>query len=201
MCPPPWPRPATRRGHFYLGERGHLDLGATGELSAKVPSVNYHLGAPPFAVPGGAPRPPAGRPRAGAPSICRTPCASWETARVRSRCPWIPAATETGPASSRRPSPARRSSARTAPVFPAAAATTSARRPACAHPAAAEKRWEPGTNPEQCASGFCVEGFCCDQKCDSPCESCALPFSRGTCQLREGGGPAGAGGAADGGGN
>jgi hypothetical protein len=40
---------------------------------------------------------------------------------------------------------------------------------------------------EECVSGFCVEGFCCDRACDSPCESCALPFSRGRCQPRPAG--------------
>jgi hypothetical protein len=32
-----------------------------------------------------------------------------------------------------------------------------------------------------CASGFCVDGVCCDAKCDAPCSSCALPWSPGKC--------------------
>jgi len=40
------------------------------------------------------------------------------------------------------------------------------------------------TQPSQCASGHCVEGVCCDRACDSPCESCALPSSRGRCSPR-----------------
>jgi hypothetical protein len=37
------------------------------------------------------------------------------------------------------------------------------------------------TSPAQCASGFCEQGACCDRACRSPCESCALPGSRGRC--------------------
>ncbi|MGZ3453361.1 MAG: Kelch repeat-containing protein, partial [Polyangiales bacterium] len=32
-----------------------------------------------------------------------------------------------------------------------------------------------------CASGFCVEGVCCDSRCDQPCHSCALLSSPGKC--------------------
>jgi hypothetical protein len=32
-----------------------------------------------------------------------------------------------------------------------------------------------------CASGFCVEGVCCDAPCDAKCSSCALPWSPGKC--------------------
>jgi hypothetical protein len=40
------------------------------------------------------------------------------------------------------------------------------------------------TQPNQCASGNCVEGVCCDRACTSPCETCALPNSRGRCSPR-----------------
>lgn len=33
----------------------------------------------------------------------------------------------------------------------------------------------------ECASGFCVEGVCCDSRCDQPCHSCALFQSAGKC--------------------
>ena len=33
----------------------------------------------------------------------------------------------------------------------------------------------------ECASGFCAQGACCTTKCDSPCSSCALPGTIGTC--------------------
>ncbi len=33
----------------------------------------------------------------------------------------------------------------------------------------------------ECESGVCVDGVCCDGACDSPCESCALAGSVGTC--------------------
>lgn len=35
--------------------------------------------------------------------------------------------------------------------------------------------------PADCASGFCVEGVCCDAPCDAPCSSCAMPWSPGKC--------------------
>jgi hypothetical protein len=35
-----------------------------------------------------------------------------------------------------------------------------------------------------CASGFCVDGVCCDQKCDGACRSCALPNSPGKCSFQ-----------------
>jgi hypothetical protein len=37
------------------------------------------------------------------------------------------------------------------------------------------------TTASDCASGFCVDGVCCDSKCDAPCSSCALPWSPGRC--------------------
>jgi len=33
----------------------------------------------------------------------------------------------------------------------------------------------------QCASGFCVDGVCCDAACDGSCETCALTGKVGTC--------------------
>jgi hypothetical protein len=35
----------------------------------------------------------------------------------------------------------------------------------------------------QCASGFCVDGVCCDSACNSPCQSCTLPWAPGHCTL------------------
>jgi hypothetical protein len=34
-----------------------------------------------------------------------------------------------------------------------------------------------------CATGFCVDGVCCDTECRAPCHSCALPSSPGVCAL------------------
>jgi len=33
----------------------------------------------------------------------------------------------------------------------------------------------------QCASGFCVDGLCCDARCDAACMACDLPASPGVC--------------------
>jgi hypothetical protein len=33
----------------------------------------------------------------------------------------------------------------------------------------------------QCASGFCVDGVCCDTACDGACQSCSLTGKVGTC--------------------
>lgn len=33
----------------------------------------------------------------------------------------------------------------------------------------------------ECASGFCVDGVCCNARCDAKCSSCALPWSPGKC--------------------
>jgi len=38
------------------------------------------------------------------------------------------------------------------------------------------------TRNQECQSGFCVQGVCCDRACTSSCETCALPSSRGTCR-------------------
>ncbi|MGZ5967888.1 MAG: Kelch repeat-containing protein [Polyangiales bacterium] len=35
----------------------------------------------------------------------------------------------------------------------------------------------------ECQSGFCVDGVCCDQKCDQKCHSCSLPSSPGKCTV------------------
>ena len=37
------------------------------------------------------------------------------------------------------------------------------------------------TDPGQCSSTFCVDGVCCDTRCDAPGEQCNLPDGRGTC--------------------
>jgi hypothetical protein len=39
-------------------------------------------------------------------------------------------------------------------------------------------------SPSECASGFCVDGVCCESKCDAPCHSCALPDKPGKCELQ-----------------
>src|SRR6185436_18480119 len=35
--------------------------------------------------------------------------------------------------------------------------------------------------PEDCASGFCEAGTCCDRACRGACESCRMPAAPGTC--------------------
>jgi hypothetical protein len=35
----------------------------------------------------------------------------------------------------------------------------------------------------ECETGFCVEGVCCDQRCDAPCHSCAMLTAPGKCTL------------------
>jgi hypothetical protein len=35
----------------------------------------------------------------------------------------------------------------------------------------------------QCASGFCVDGVCCDTACDGACQSCSLTGKVGICSL------------------
>jgi hypothetical protein len=34
---------------------------------------------------------------------------------------------------------------------------------------------------DRCASGFCVDGVCCDSRCEGTCRSCASPASLGAC--------------------
>jgi hypothetical protein len=36
-------------------------------------------------------------------------------------------------------------------------------------------------SPEQCASGVCTDGICCNVACDGLCASCSLPGKQGTC--------------------
>ncbi|MEO8604896.1 MAG: hypothetical protein ABI629_20180 [bacterium] len=37
------------------------------------------------------------------------------------------------------------------------------------------------TMPDQCATGFCAQGVCCDTACTGPTDSCRQPGERGTC--------------------
>lgn len=37
------------------------------------------------------------------------------------------------------------------------------------------------TDPAECASGYCVDGVCCNEPCDAPSQACNLPGSVGTC--------------------
>jgi hypothetical protein len=34
---------------------------------------------------------------------------------------------------------------------------------------------------DECASGFCANGVCCDSACDGACESCNQPRTTGQC--------------------
>jgi hypothetical protein len=34
---------------------------------------------------------------------------------------------------------------------------------------------------DECGSGFCTDGVCCNEKCDDVCASCSLTASKGTC--------------------
>jgi hypothetical protein len=36
---------------------------------------------------------------------------------------------------------------------------------------------------EQCASGICARGVCCDRDCPGPCEACDLAGNRGSCDI------------------
>ena len=47
--------------------------------------------------------------------------------------------------------------------------------------AAETKQGEPCSENEQCLTGFCADGVCCDFACQSPCEACDLPGSAGAC--------------------
>jgi hypothetical protein len=38
------------------------------------------------------------------------------------------------------------------------------------------------TDAVECASGFCIDGVCCDSKCDGPCLSCGQVGSPGICR-------------------
>jgi hypothetical protein len=39
----------------------------------------------------------------------------------------------------------------------------------------------PCTKPEDCLSGFCADGVCCNTECDEPCFTCAASNKRGVC--------------------
>jgi hypothetical protein len=45
------------------------------------------------------------------------------------------------------------------------------------------------TAGEQCQSGFCVDGVCCENACTGRCQYCASPSSRGTCAPVRAGAP------------
>jgi len=47
------------------------------------------------------------------------------------------------------------------------------------------------TAADQCLSGFCADGVCCDGRCDGQCEACALPGKKGTCSPAPTGAPVG----------
>lgn len=48
-------------------------------------------------------------------------------------------------------------------------------------------------NDEQCASGHCAQGVCCDTTCDSGCHACDLQGSKGTCTVLSDGSSCGSG--------
>lgn len=39
------------------------------------------------------------------------------------------------------------------------------------------------TSDDQCVTGRCADGLCCDRACDGTCEACDLPGREGTCRL------------------
>lgn len=43
------------------------------------------------------------------------------------------------------------------------------------------------SNELQCASGFCVDGYCCNSACNGACDACDVPGSYGSCTLRPAG--------------
>ena len=45
------------------------------------------------------------------------------------------------------------------------------------------------TAGSQCASGFCVDGVCCESACEGPCTFCADPTARGRCVPGKAGAP------------
>jgi hypothetical protein len=50
----------------------------------------------------------------------------------------------------------------------------------------------PPTPCNECASGQCVDGFCCNAACGGTCQACDLPGQLGTCSTVTGGAPHGA---------
>lgn len=47
-----------------------------------------------------------------------------------------------------------------------------------------DKNGQPGVpcqSNDTCITGFCVDGVCCDTRCDGTCESCSLTGTEGTC--------------------
>src|SRR6185436_18894773 len=45
------------------------------------------------------------------------------------------------------------------------------------------------TAGDQCQTGFCVDGVCCDTACTGKCQFCAQPNARGTCTPVRAGAP------------
>ena len=55
---------------------------------------------------------------------------------------------------------------------------------------APKKGWgQTCTATDQCASGFCVDGVCCNSACSSACDRCDLPTSPGNCAVAPAGNP------------
>lgn len=54
-------------------------------------------------------------------------------------------------------------------------------QPDCSCAPPPERTGNPCTDPSQCASGFCVDGVCCDTACDAPMEQCNLGGQEGSC--------------------
>jgi hypothetical protein len=56
----------------------------------------------------------------------------------------------------------------------------------------------PCTDRVQCASGYCVDGVCCNEACGEKCRACELATTRGTCTQVASGPPHGTRGACGG---
>lgn len=48
---------------------------------------------------------------------------------------------------------------------------------------ASEANGQPCELGRQCASGFCIDGVCCNTACDGQCVTCALPDALGDCSI------------------